>query len=130
MTKKKKLKLFFLQNPPEKGSKELVTDIKVEKPIEMLMKKIYIITLETVDNKKINEFYFVVYSRETASNFAFKYYSSYIKDNFPIYTFNPTIKSNINSKNSITITIDAIKKKLKVMKDLFQQLLLQLLLKN
>ena len=106
-----KFEVAFLQNPPEKESKEFVSDIKVEKPIEIFMKKIYIVTLETVDNKEINEFYFVVYSKQTASDFAFKYYSSDKKENFPNYTFSPKIAKNINSNNSITITLDAIKKK-------------------
>ena len=51
-----KFKVAFLQNPPEKETKEFLIDIKVDKRIEMFIKNIYIITLETVDNKEINEF--------------------------------------------------------------------------
>ncbi len=108
---KEKIEVAFLKNPPKEDSKDLKSDIKVEDPVKSFGKNIYIVTLETKENKEINEFYFVVFSKEKASNFVFKYYSAETKQQFPKYEFDQKITKNINSNTSVTLNFQPIKKK-------------------
>ena len=108
---KEKIEVAFLKDPPKEDSKDLKSDIKVEDPVKSFGKNIYIVTLETKENKEINEFYFVVFSKEKASNFVFKYYSAETKQQFPKYEFDQKITKNINSNTSVTLNFQPIKKK-------------------
>ena len=72
-------------------------------------KKIFIVELKTIENKEINEFYFVAYSNDNSLNFVFKYYSTQEKK-FPNYELKNEISVIINSNNSLSLKFEAINK--------------------
>ena len=104
-----KIKVFFLEKLPKKGTVPPKSDINVEEQKKKNGKKIFIVELKTIEKKEIDEFYFVAYSNDNSLNFVFKYYSTQEKK-FPNYELKNEISVIINSNNSLSLKFEAINK--------------------